>query len=561
MSKRLLSKGTRQIHPSKIGRSTHIIGSNDISKPTQPELDIIDGLTLVKDQNFESPSQYTSKARQKYLLKKLPIVKEIFKCEEHPGFLSYRKPSHLPNPYYDAYARRIINVESGVAEYKGTARLSVTKMLTKRWCELREAFDIYSNVPIYEHNQVKVGKREHQKLEDAAHAPPLNVQDFQEDFELDIPDDPFHSLVEEWLLAITKMTTLFHKGYARELLCHGYIDSRTGELTTGKVEDEEEVLVSGVVDHLFIRNKSFSNKHSVPLDEHLLENGNNDLRLVLELILDSLKNAGDLEVIVSDVKTRPTLSVPSQSSVIKASKLQVMYYRYFLELLGNDPQIAYQKLLTNAVRRGFDVERHVDPAKIIHCLEIDNTFMEDMKRLKSGIPIGFAPFDDADKRSTSPETYSMLSLNDKITDLRIQQKYSELFDDWSTPVTLKYFAARMAQLYACIAPLLSQNLMVEYYRGDYNFHNMAFAYDLQELKKQSFDSALFWFGKREILPIKQNLKNFETYCKFCDYQSVCLWKKEGQDLCQTLGKNLAQIHDQGSLESRNDLHIHHETNS
>lgn len=309
----------RSIHVPRASRQLQAADAENIA-PTKEERDIIDKLPYF--QNEPKPStQGLTKAKRAYLERKLPIVHELFKDENSSRYLTYNLPAKLPNPYLDAHARPITDPVTGNVKYGGTPRLSVTKMLTKRWCELREAYDIYSRVPIFQHRQVTQGRREHQRLEDEIHAPLSDIDEFKSDFEIDIPDDAFHSLVEDWFLTIVRLLTLFQKGHAREILCHGYIDSRTSTFIHGEVKGEQHVLVSGVVDHLILRDRNSPNdKKQVPLENNILARNGYDLTQVIKslsaLVQDASKN---LELVVSDVKTRATKTVPRQHSVVKAS--------------------------------------------------------------------------------------------------------------------------------------------------------------------------------------------------------------------------------------------------
>ncbi|SCU95134.1 LANO_0E09406g1_1 [Lachancea nothofagi CBS 11611] len=536
-----LATARRFIQIPRISRLTGLNIPDERLAPTKEELDIIDQLPFFQKE-FKPTNRSITKAKRAYLDKKLPIVRQLFPNPQDEDYLSYKIPENLPNPFLDAYARATTNPVTGTVEYDGTPRLSVTKLLTKRWCELRETYDIYSQVPIFEHGRISRGRREHQKLEDDVHLPLQSVEEFKAEFEIDIPDDAFHTLVEDWFQTMTRLLTLFQKGQAREILCHGYLSSKACRLLDGSVKDEEDVLISGIIDHLILKKRDAATLSPTPLKLNLSSAASYDLRQILEVLPQLVQDASqELEVIVSDVKTRSTKTIPQQQTVISASKTQVMYYRYFLENLSSNADRTYQKLLINAGRRGFDVDAPINPAKVIYLMEVDSVIEQDMLRLQSGVPIGFAPFDSYIESCDTQMQYTLEDFDDLIQDLRTRQKYGHLFTKWTTPVTLRYFAARLAQMYTNLSPLLSTNLMVEYYSGDVNFHNILFKYDPKELERESVDSAMFWFGKRNIEPIKPTLRNFLTYCKYCDYESVCLWKKEGKDACRSLGDDLTDL--------------------
>lgn len=495
-----------------------------------------------------------NKEKQQYLDQKLPIVKNLFgEDPENPGYLNYSLPKGMSSPYLDAVARYVINPETGEYECQGVPRLSVTKLLTKRWCELREAYDTYAKIPIYEHPQVQEGLTAHQKLEDETHPVSQELQNFVESFEIEIPSDDFHELAGSWLQSIIKMTNLFIDGQAREVLCHGYLDSRSGQLVHGSVKDGEDIMVSGIIDHLILKQKSpiaVDSVHDIApirLGNAIINVNTYDISEILEKLREAQPYLREnYEVIVSDVKTRSIRKIPGQNSVLKATKLQVMYYRYFLETLGADPASTYKKLLLNAQRRRFDVDKPINPAKLLSMMAGDDIITSDMRRLKNGDTIGFAPFDDFYSDNIVNTEFDMSNFHELLTDVRVIEKYEEFFTVWAKPVTLRYFAARLAQIYHEVGPLLGNLLMVEYYYSGDNFYNIMFEYDFGKLQTNCFDSAMFWFGKRNIDPIKPNLKNFLTYCKYCDYENVCSWKKNGSEMCRGLGGDLAKVAEAGT---------------
>lgn len=510
---------------------------------TPKERDQIAALPFFSESSFQNSKTKKTSAKQEYLEKKLPDVERAFGLDPtNPGYLSYNLPKDRPNPYLDAHLGRTVDPDTGEQLLHGKRRLSVTKLLTKRWCELREAYDLYAKAPIYEHAQVVEGLATHQKLEDETHPIPEEWQDFVEDFEVAIPKDAFHEFVGSWHENVVKLTNLFTVGEAREVLCHGYLNSNTCEMVKGPVTSEGEVLVSGIIDHLFLTRRG---------ENHIKPQGSGgcisyvptlDISNALSQIQDKRDKLTErYEVIMSDVKTRSIRRVPTQNSVVKSTKLQVMYYRTFMETLGSSPSLTYEKLLLNARRRGLDVDQPIEPSKLISMMAAGDLITSDMRRLRDGENIGFKPFDDFSTESSQSAAYDLAHFYDLITDMRVVQKFEEFFTLWSKPPTLRYFAARLAQLYHEVAPLLSDSLLIEYYYKGENFHNIRFNYDRELVKSECSNSAKFWFGKRDIEPIEPTLKNVMTYCKYCDYEAVCLWRKQATEKSRQLGNDLAQI--------------------
>ncbi|CEP61935.1 Exo5p LALA0_S04e03994g [Lachancea lanzarotensis] len=530
----------RSIHSPKVSKLADSVTLSGNLIPSEEELQILDDLPFFRHCSSK-PDSSVSKSRKAYLDRKLPKVRKLFKDEENSAFLSYHLPEKLKNPYLDAQARAKIDPVSGKLEFAGTPRLSVTKLLTKRWCELRETYDIYSQIPIYEHGQVAVGRREHQRLEDEAHVIPSSVELLKEELGTEVPQDATHTLAESWFQTMIRLLALFQTGQAREILCHGYLSSRDCQLD-GDVTEEDAVLVSGIIDHLVLKRRNAKDPTPTPLLSD--DVSGKDIKTILQSLNGTIQRSGnDLEVIVSDVKTRSTKTIPQQSSVVNASKIQVMYYRYFLEGLSTEASRTYERLLMNARKRGIDVDAPINPAKLVVLMETSSVIAHDMKRLQNGSPIGFAPFDEFYGDIKSPKyEYNLESFRSVIKKADTHERYSDLFVKWATPLTLRYFAARLAQMYTNVGPFLSKNLMIEYYSGNANFHRMAFEYKLEDIKHHSTQSALFWFGKRNIEPIKPTVRNMLTYCNYCDYEQICLWRKQGTDLCKGLGQELETLH-------------------
>lgn len=510
---------------------------------TSKERDQVSALPLFRESSHLRSKTRRTNARQEYLEKKLPDVRRAFGSDpDHPGYLPFKLPKERSNPYWDAHLGRTVDPETGKETVHGKPRLSVTKLLTKRWCELRESYDIYAKAPIYEHAQVIEGLETHQKLEDETHRIPEDWHEFMEHFEVPIPTDEYHELVSAWYESIARLVDLFMVGEAREVLCHGFLDPNSCQMVEGPVISGEEVLVSGVIDHLILTPRA--SNHNKPLGlSGCIESRPNlsiaDVLSQLEGQREPLKQK--YEIVLSDIKTRSIRKVPTQNSVVKSTKIQVMYYRSFLAALGSSPSNTYERLLLNAQRRRMDIDRPIEPSKLISIMAASDLITSDMRCLRDGENIGFKAYDDHFSARSQGDAYDMSQFHDLITDVNVIQKFEEFFTLWSRPPTLRYFAVRLAQMYHEVAPLLSDTLLIEYYCQGENFHNIVFEYDPELIKSECFDSASFWFGKRDIEPIKPTLKNVMTYCKYCDYEEVCLWRKQIIDKCRQFGSDLERI--------------------
>ena len=336
--------------------------------------------------------------------------------------------------------------------YVSSPRLSVTKLLTGRWCELREYYTIYSESGIVNTPAMTSGVSLHLDLELQLHVPTdtagliakleqitsRRVEEIRsiveqiadpELYEVEaarldkFEDDCFGSIKEsnlatEWTeLILSRMFSLFTTSEAREVLVHGYVDLQNGcfNATTEKFDSNTKptktiptsnVLVSGVVDHFKLANPSS------PTDLSLLQDINDyieyeyrdtingsriiDLSKFFENVPGLLKDSG-FEIVTTDVKTRSFNRIPVQKSVLEAAKFQTFYYRKFLELLSQKEQphdFAYTCLLQNAANREIDVDKPINYTTIVNLLrKFPNLLYRDFVKLANGEPIGFAPYD------------------------------------------------------------------------------------------------------------------------------------------------------------------------
>lgn len=535
---------------SKNLTTANISISNDLKILNDQDIEHLNNLPFFKDSNILKKSisnnkRYT-KQQQEYLQQKLSNISDVFGIDPiDPPYINHKWKPNMLTPY-----------QTILANPNGHNRLSVTKIITRSWCELRYAYDLSSTLEKLPTRYVKKGVKFHKSLEDNLYKPNgeleafisfQNIRGFRK------------TLWFNWFDTLKKLIGLYSSaGECREILCHAYINSDLDDPQDGNfVEDVNKfkndnnlALISGIIDHLKWKKKTDlknddnyprSSCNSFDLFDDIFKNSDisNDLSKIISKLNEEIpKRTKDWAIQVSDIKTRHTFNVPKQTSVIKTTKLQIMYYKKFLETLAIDPILTYEKLILNATKRQINVDEPIDPVTIMAFIVDSPYLIPDMQRMRDGKPIGFVPFDEYDYTMID---YDATALSSQIINGDIREKLGEFFTAWKKPVTLRYFAARLAQTYHLIGSSLSDKLLVEYYFSGNNFHNINFDYDNRKLIEHNIDSSNFLFGKRQIEPIKQNAKNFLTYCKHCEYETVCSWKHKGEKFSEGLYNDLVEV--------------------
>lgn len=514
---------------------------------TPYERDQLSKLPFFEESNIERDPIQTNKTYTKekkiYIRKKINAVKSVVGTNPNDlPFLSYDFHKSLPTMY------------DCITDSKSHGRLSVTKMMTKSWCELRYSYDAYSKLDKLVTRNISSGISFHKSLEDKLVVENEDLQDF---LQLQQMESFQKSIVYKWQDTMERLINMFSSdiGEAREILCHGYIENKgVDESQDGKFlndvdafvekskDDSKNVmLVSGIIDHLkWIHNSETYTKFDLFDDIFNDINITNDLSILISsLQIEIPKRIDNWKLQLTDVKTRQMFTIPNQTSVQRASKLQIMYYKKFLDILTLNPEHTYSMLLLNAKKRDLDIDKPLEPLEIVALMMKNPSIIPDMRRLRDGEGTNFKPYDTAIPQKTVDFKDFSEQYNSLPPDLK--EKFQEFMVTWKKPVTLRYFAARLAQTYNLFNTLLSDDLLIEYYCRGKNFHNVPFKYNELLLKEHNSDRTNYLLGKRHVEPIDQTLENFLTYCKHCEYQSICSWKHEGEQKLKTLGKELTDL--------------------
>lgn len=328
-------------------------------------------------------------------------------------------------------------------------RLSVTKLLTDRWCELAKYYEIYAELKFQTTPAVSRGLKLHERLEKITHVEVdtgsltdallnnfeqllinnsislnnlkpgdkvlvdgkyVSIQDY---LNLAFGNVQEGELSENWAdCIISRLFSLFTTSQAREVLVHGFADFNTQDLCTKIPENSSNeplnlTLVSGIVDEFRLINtenpqnldlfEEIDHELSLEFDDYFGDNQVIDLTKFFEIV-KPLVELYDYKIIASDVKTRSLNSLPNQKSQLDSAMVQTFYYRKLLGLLSGEStekNFSYYSLLENAKQRGADIDAPISYDTITQILrKFPYLFLEDFIKLANGKDIGFAPFDE-----------------------------------------------------------------------------------------------------------------------------------------------------------------------
>ncbi|CUM64084.1 uncharacterized protein PRCAT00001673001 [Priceomyces carsonii] len=460
-------------------------------------------------------------------------------------------PSNLtPYEYHSTY-----NADTS---YINQPRLSVTKLLTNRWCELKEYYNIYSNSPpLQPTKQIELGLIVHHRLEMEAHRPidtdrlQVAIAELEKIklgagkkidplFDINILEGRHAEELSERVMM--RIFSLFRNSESREVLVHGFINLRSHDFVQNseKLSKPGNVLVSGIIDKIRLLNLSNPDDFSLFQEIEFFFKSkfpklNNEYVINLSIFFDEVRKiicrySDDFSLQITDIKTRSISKVPSQESVISAAKMQTFYYRKFLGILsGEDGEsiMGYKSLAENLAIKNCRLDVPISYKTLLILLRKNFELLyDDFKRLANGHNLGLKSFDDYARLHYSADAYDLSNFLEE-NDINILNCYDDQFDysllkdlikKWKYPLTLRYFAARSSQFYNLIGPLVGNNTTIEYHNNNSGecFHVDHYLYSYQDIEEEVGEACRFWNGERAPKP-----NTDITKCKYCDFRSRC----------------------------------------
>ena len=368
---------------------------------------------------------------------------------------------------------------------RDSPRLSVTRLMTSGWCELRYLYDAVSGVKRPPSPALLRGTQAHARLEDGVH--PRDAQLAAEFRSRGL--GPFvGSVAYTWAATLGRLLQLAAGGECREVLCHGWVEEGPG-------------LVSGVVARLSWGRSGAASPHPGSIEALLPQ---------LQQLVRERTTHGN-SIVVSDTKTRSTYTTPTQGSVLRATTMQLAYYRHYLEQLAQDPGRTYTSLLENGRLHGVDVDEPLAPEEIAALVQLLPSLGQDAGVLAHHGTVHIPEVGCPVLSRASP----------------------------------RWLAARLAQAYGLLRGALGTELRVEYYCRGTNFHTETVQWSAELLARQRAeherDTAAFLWGERPVRPVARRLRALRTYCAHCDYNAVCGWKRGVEQELAHFGPELVAL--------------------
>lgn len=484
------------------------------------------------------------------------------------GKLPFPEPIISPSPYQ--YFCSVNSDDSHISQ----PRLSVTKLLTAGWCELRSFYEVFAGLKIIKNQRLSSGTAHHERLEKEAH-PALDSELVEMELnkaslnytkkekEFLFGTKMAYKLASQWSeKVVTRLVDLASTKMLREIQVHGYLRLINGELADSVDHIADSVLVNGVVDVIALdRYNHTEEKPKYDIESNPTPKASSVEARVKHGILDlsvEIPQAKKVSTILSkdhflhvvDLKTRAVNSIPTQLSVLSSARDQCMIYSEFLHNISRDSRFGYESSLENARRRNVNPDTPISVGFATELLINQfSTLVLDYLRLAKGESIGF---DDYDSYET-PASTSEYSLKDFVTEKEfkimltelygsitpiLEVNLSPLFCTWKKPLTLRYFAARAGQAFNILEPFRQGSLSVEYHKVNTKkmLGKIHYAFDQSILTKTLKDSASFWNGTRQ-----PESTTSITRCRNCKFRNRCPVLNGGLE--KKIGDSIHMLHD------------------
>lgn len=440
-------------------------------------------------------------------------------CREN-ALLAVSRPPDLPSPF------QYHSTTNGDPSYVSQPRLSVSKVLTAAWCELRTYFEVFAGLPaVPKLRRMKSGTAYHARLEETDY-PAVDMGPLLLEIERYIrrltPSqqrdaaacEPVYELAHLWIELAARIVQMALTKRAREILVHGFLDLEQGMLATNESAFGEAVLVNGIADVLSL--------DAVPGDKLPTTLGAPwDFERELIRAKQTFSDLSQTHrLCVADVKTRASNSIPPQALVVDAAKLQCMYYGQFLYNLSRSAEFAYASCLENIRRRGVDPDAPLNPVlatKLIvahfgvmvnDCLALASK----PNPLVSNLAFSLAGFVSESEFRGLVELHHGGAFSIDSMDL------SPLFEEWGTPLTFAYVARRAGQAFNALEAFEPSLVTVEYHnvRTKLVIATKQAKFDRDRLQQSIMESGQFWSGRRAPRPTEDHDR-----CKYCDFRGRC----------------------------------------
>lgn len=367
-------------------------------------------------------------------------------------------------------------------------RLSVTRLLSRQWCQLQYVYQIYSGKRFRPTFRMKRGTKSHYKLEKHTHPEVQYDKIVFPGFHMSRADTEAEIIAER----ISKLIDLLYKCHAREVYIHGFL-GLDGQPVLDGFGDNQHVLVTGVVDHIEI-----SRAVLLPEDGH--QAGLSELIAAARSRIRA--SSSSLAMVISDVKTRGASTLPSLGNTIEYSKIQVLTYKDLVRTITSSPSVCARSHYEYFRRKRVDLDGVVSPEFAVNLLRKFPYYTKEFERLCTGGGSG------------GVSSYSWGGI-------AAQSEFDQLNRPWASPLTVRYFLDRYIELLTSLASLVpSCSTNIKYYHRGENFATVEFEDDQAAVHSNYAHNMRLWNNQLRPDESLQHSTDAQI-CTGCAYVCQC----------------------------------------